>query len=111
MSRVTGPDGIDGFGNWLDTVVTWNSGIATTDRLTPRNGALRAGLGLSELTLDELRRSCARLGGLVGRAELESALTGGHELDDDQYDIVAQAINERLVEIGLTPMIPRADEI
>ncbi|TCK22507.1 hypothetical protein [Pseudonocardia endophytica] len=111
MSRVTGPDGIDEFCRRLDRVMTVNSEMATIDRLSPRNGALRAGLGLSELTVDELRRSSTRLGETVGDAELESALTGGRELDDDQYDVVAQAINERLVEIGLTPMIPRADEI
>lgn len=111
MSRLTGSGCFAGFGSGVDRVMTLNSGIATIDRLTARNGALRAGLGLSELTLDELRRSCVRLGDTVSEAELESALTGGHELDDHQYDVVAQAINDRLVEIGLTPMIPRAHEI
>jgi hypothetical protein len=91
--------------------MTLNSGIATRDRLTARTGALRAGLGLSELSLAEFRQACARLGDTVTEAELEAALRDGHELDDRRYDIAARAINDRLVEIGLTPMIPRADEI
>ncbi len=111
MSGVTVRDGITEFGNWVVIVMTLSSGIATTDRLSARTGALRAGLGLSELTLDELRRSCIRLGDTISPAELESALAGDHELDDEQYDVMARAINDRLVEIGLTAMIPRADEI
>ena len=44
--------------------------------------------------------------------QIEKATLAGHyELDDHQYDAVARAINERLVEIGLTPMIPHAGEI
>ncbi len=86
-------------------------GTTTIDRLSARNGALRAGLGLAELTVDELRSAGNGIGDMVSHAELESALTGNDELGDHQYDVVAQAINDRLVEIGLTPMIPQADEI
>lgn len=110
MTGLTGPGGIDPFRNGVVMVMTLNSATATSDRMTARAGALRAGLGLSELTPDELRRRTG-LGDTIGHAELESALAGGHELDDHQYDEVARAINDRLVEIGLTRMIPQADEI
>ncbi len=83
----------------------------TGGHTTARTGALQAGLGLSGLTIDELRDACGGLGHRIGHAELESALTGSHELDDNEYDVVTQAINDRLVAIGLTAMIPRADEI
>ena len=88
-----------------------DSGSITSGRITARTGVLRPGLALSGLTLDELRRTCTGLGDMLSHAELESALAGHYELDDHQYDAVARAINERLVEIGLTPMIPHAGEI
>ena len=87
------------------------SGTLTTGGITARTGALQAGLGLSCLTLDELRSACIGLGYTFSRAQLESALAGGYELDDHQYDVVTRAINDRLVENGLTAMIPQSDEI
>lgn len=88
-----------------------DSATITSSRHGARTGALQAGLGLSCLTVDELRDACIGLGYRVSHAQLESALAGDYELTDTEYDVVTQAINDRLVETGLTAMIPQANEL
>lgn len=56
----------------------------------------RAGLSVHELWL-----GCFELGGDVGPLELEAYLHGLMPLAAAQRDVLSQAVNERLAELGL----------
>ena len=82
-------------------------GRATTDRAK----ALRVGMSVTGLTLEELWRGCAGIGDSLSHADLVEALTDSHVLTDFEYNVVAQAINDRLVDMDLDHLVPSANEM
>lgn len=50
----------------------------------------------------------AILGGTASEDTVEGFLDGRSVLDPDQYDILAQAVNDRLVELGIDHRAPYA---
>lgn len=77
---------------------------------TDRPHLLRAGMSVSGLSLDELWAAALGLGDGLTRTELQAALAGEIVLDDHRYDVVAQALNDRLVELHLDHLVPTARE-
>jgi hypothetical protein len=81
-------------------------GSTTSDRPGPETlekGRVRAGLSREELWLRYFE-----LGGRASPLELEAFLEGLLSSDRWQYDIVAHAINERLMELGEIDRLPYA---
>ncbi len=68
----------------------------------------RQHLGLS---VSDLWFRCLGLGGLLSVAELTSALAGRRTLPPREFDIVAQALNERFMEDGADHPVPYADAL
>lgn len=79
-----------------------------------RARTLRGGLAVSGLTRHELWAACAAIGDSLSSADLDAALAadldaalaGDAELTDYQYDVVAQAINDCLVDMDLDHLVP-----
>lgn len=59
-----------------------------------------------QLDLQELWFRYISLGGDAAPLELEAYLVGLMPLDDHQYDMLAQALNERLAELDLPGDVP-----
>lgn len=72
---------------------------------------LRAGFSVSGLTLEDLWFGCLSVGESPGPGGLAAALAGRRELTDHQHDVVAQALNDRLIEMGLDHLVPYAGEL
>lgn len=60
--------------------------------------ALRTGVALSTLSLDELWTSYRAAGGNLTQRELTAALVGALRLTPHEHDQVAQALNDHFVE-------------
>lgn len=70
---------------------------------------LEAGRALAQMSIEDLWLAYFALGGAVGPDELELCLAGDLRLID--YDVVAQAINERFVDRGEDHPVPYRDEL
>jgi hypothetical protein len=64
-----------------------------------------AGLSYAELWLRYFE-----LGGMSSRSEVEAILCGARIPGDDDHDIIALALNERLAELGRDYPVPYARE-
>lgn len=53
----------------------------------------------------------AGLGDAVPEGELALLLSGGGELPDFRYNVVAQGINDRLIDLGLDHLVLYAHEL
>ena len=63
---------------------------------------------LAEITVYDLWLRYFSLGGTESRADLGALLRGDTEFGEDQYDVVAHAINERFVELEMNHPVPYA---
>ena len=75
----------------------------TVDR---RREAIKAACRLGQLDLQDVWFRYIALGGDAAPLELEAYLVGLMPFDDYQCDILAQALNERLSELGLPRDVP-----
>lgn len=76
-----------------------------------RATVLRSGLAMSGLTRHELWAACAGIGDSLTSGGLDAALAGEAVLTDYEYDVVAQAINDRLVDMDLDHLVPSSEEM
>lgn len=72
---------------------------------------LRAAKSISGLHIDDLWTDCIAIDGSLSLARLKEGLAGSHVLDDHQYDVVAQALNDRFADVYLDHLVPYAREI
>lgn len=72
---------------------------------------LRSGLEVSGLSMAELEAGCLGIGDDMTQFDLALALSGRGSLPDGRYDVIAQAINDRLVELGLDHLVPSVGEL
>ena len=70
---------------------------------------LDAGRAMAQMSLEDLWLAYFALGGAAPPDELERYLAGGAGPMD--YDVVAQAINERFIEGGANHPVPYYDEL
>jgi hypothetical protein len=68
--------------------------------------AARVELGLS---IPDLWRRCFALGGLLDQVALSDALVGRQAFSRVEFDVVAQALNERFMDDGANHPVPYAD--
>jgi hypothetical protein len=73
--------------------------------------ALRTGMALSDLDLDHLWMAYACGGGQLSVEDLDRVLTGHHRLSDHEHDIVAAALNDHLLGLGLHQPVAYAADI
>lgn len=62
--------------------------------------ALRTGLALSRLSVEELWVAQVAMSGVLTPHQLQDGLQGVHPLSDHDYDVVAHALNEYLMDEG-----------
>jgi hypothetical protein len=78
--------------------------------LTESAIVLRAGLALGEMSLEQLWISYLEVGGTMSSAELIQTLQGRREICDYEHDMLAQALNDHFVDLGLNyPVAYTAD--
>lgn len=71
---------------------------------------LRAGLALGQMSVEQLWVSYLAVGGTMSSAELIQTLLGRREICDYQHDMLAQALNDHFVDLGLNyPVAYTAD--
>ena len=70
-------------------------GMSATPELS-----LEAGMARSEMTFEELWLRQVAVGGQAAALEIEAYVLGLLRVDNLQYDIIAQALNEHFVERG-----------
>ena len=66
---------------------------------------------LAGLTVAELWWAYLMLGGTASPDDVEGYLAGTGQPDDDQYDRLAQALNERFVDLGRNHPVPYAEAL
>ncbi len=71
-----------------------------------RQEVIHAACRRAQLNLEQLWFRYVALGGDAAPLELEAYLVGLLPLDDYQYDILVQALNERLGELALPRDVP-----
>ena len=79
---------------------------ASAARADEQRRLLVAALRRADLPLERLWLRYFGLGGLADLAEVESYLQGDHSLPDDQRDVLAHAVNERLDELAWRRRVP-----
>src|ERR1035437_862838 len=73
--------------------------------------ALRTGLALSDISIPALWGSYLGVGGTMSLDHLVDTLRGTQEVSDHEHDMVAQALNDHLLDQGLNHPVPYADEL
>jgi hypothetical protein len=73
--------------------------------------ALRAGLSLSDLDLDQLWAGYVGLGGAMSHGELRAALDGSREITDHEHDTIAQALNDHFTAKGQNHPVSYSDDL
>lgn len=76
---------------------------------TPPGHLLEAACRRAALAPRQLWWAYATLGGTASESDVEAFLAGRSGLDPGQYDVLAQAVNDRLVELGIDHRVPYAD--
>jgi hypothetical protein len=71
--------------------------------------ALEPARVLAGLSLPELWRNYFAIGGNGSTGEVEAYLRGALQPTDHEYDLLAQAINDQFVDLGLDHPVPYAD--
>lgn len=87
------------------------NGNTTIGAATDRAGALRLGMVITGLHIDDVWTACIAIDGSLSLAMLKGGLAGTYVLDDHQYDVVAQVLNDRLIEMDLEHLVPYAGDI
>jgi hypothetical protein len=72
---------------------------------------LRAGLALSDISIHTLWGSYLGVGGTMSLDHLLDTLRGTREVPDHEHDMVAQALNDHLLDQGLNHPVAYADEL
>lgn len=72
---------------------------------------LRQALPLAGLGVGELWLRYFGIGGSAGQFEIEAYLYAAHSLPTLERDLVAHAINERFMDLGLDVRVPYSTEI
>ncbi|WP_037078501.1 hypothetical protein [Pseudonocardia spinosispora] len=62
--------------------------------------SLEAGFALCEFSVEQLWAAQVALGGNLSLSKLDAALQGTGDLTEHDHDVVAQALNERLMDRG-----------
>ena len=70
---------------------------------------LRVGLALTGLGLAELWLAYYSVGGDLSRAQVDAIVTG--DVVDDAHDLLAQALNDRLIDSDLAYRVPFRHEL
>ena len=65
---------------------------------------------VAELSLEELWMRYFELGGMSTALEVEAILYGALQPSAHDHDVIAHAINERMVELGGNHPVPYVDE-
>jgi hypothetical protein len=73
--------------------------------------ALRTGLALSDIGIPALWGSYLGVGGTMSLDHLLDTLRGTQEVSDHEHDMVAQALNDHLLDQGLNHPVAYADEL
>ncbi len=73
-----------------------------------QRSALSAGFAQTGLTLEQVWVRYFALGGTGDLADVEACLAGLPALDDDQHDLLAHTVNERLDELAARHRVPYA---
>jgi hypothetical protein len=73
--------------------------------------ALRTGLALSDISIPALWGSYLGVGGTMSLDHLLDTLRGTQEVSDHEHDMVAQALNDHLLDQGLNHPVAYADEL
>jgi hypothetical protein len=81
------------------------SPVVPSSRLTSLRPT-KAGLSVAELWV-----ACYSLGGMASEGELAGFLDGSRVPTRAEYEVVAQAINERFTEIGQDHPVPYAEDL
>ncbi len=79
-----------------------------TEQENPGGGVLERARKFAKLTHRQLWLSYLGLGGDASPVEVESYLAGGSEPTRREYNILAHALNERLMDLGLATNIQYA---
>lgn len=82
-----------------------------TSDLTESAGALRAGLALSGMTVDNLWLAYVSLGGTMTSPQLAHSLQAPGNESKYEHDLLAHAVNEYFLDHGLAGPVPYADEL
>jgi hypothetical protein len=72
---------------------------------------LRRALPLAGLTVGELWLRYFSIGGSAGQFEIEAYLFAAHALPTLERDLVAHAINERFMDLGMDVRVPYSADI
>ncbi len=75
------------------------------------SGILNAAREQCGFTVEELWLQYYSLGGTATEAEMRSFLTGEAIPTSPQYDVIAQALNERFVDRDLDHPVPYAEDL
>jgi hypothetical protein len=87
------------------------SGVPRSERRVRSGIALRAGLSLSDLDIEELWAAYIGLGGSMSIGELVDLMDGRRLVSDHQHDVVAQALNDYFVDKGQDHLVSYASEL
>jgi hypothetical protein len=77
----------------------------------PPSSVLHAALEQCGISDHELWVDYIGLGGTGSPAVVGSFLSGGEEPDQVQYDILAQALNERFLDLGMNHPVPYFEDV
>jgi hypothetical protein len=77
--------------------------------MAPDVAALESARERLGLSLRDLWLRCLGLGGLLTPVELTATLAGQRIITSHEYDVVAQALNERFMDDGSDHPVPYAD--
>ncbi len=78
--------------------------MASRDNL--ERGRIQSGLGIEELWLN-----CLGMGSNASVEKLQAFFDGTETPSLEEYDLVAQCLNEQLKEIGVDTLVPYGDEL
>lgn len=86
-------------------------GEGAAPALDSSSTALRAGLALSHLGVDDLWHACMGIGLNLDRAELEAVLDGRRRASNHEHDVIAQALNDHFLERGQDHPVAYSDDL
>ncbi len=74
-------------------------------------GPLEAARQRASLSMQDLWLAYIGLGGSASLAQLNDFVAGGAAADSHDHDLVAQALNERFIDLGQGMPVPYFDEL
>lgn len=79
--------------------------------LTSSGDALRLGFDFSGMSPSELWASYFSMGGNLTQDEVLAAIYEGSTLTANDHNMLAQALNEHFIDVGLDHLVPYHDEL